>query len=224
MKRSRQIAFLPIALAIALAPAIAQEKEQAAFTEPFDGTLAKGWSWVREDSKAWRLDKSVLVVKTSTGGLWQKDNNNRNILLRALPEAKDQRVAVEALVENQPTNAFEHAGLVWYGDDDNYVLLVREKVGARMIVQLVSETKGKVKVGFAESPFEPKTVWLRMELSGGKAKGLFRASAKDEWQVLGQCDLPVKGEPRVGLITGYAAQKSDHEARFSKFRILAAAP
>jgi regulation of enolase protein 1 (concanavalin A-like superfamily) len=218
MKIIGYVILFPVVIAIA--PAIAQEKEQAVFTEPFDGTLAKGWSWVREDPKAWRLDKGVLVVKTSAGSLWQQQNNNRNILLRALPDAKDKRIAVEALVENEPTNAFEHAGLVWYCDDDNYVALMREKLGAKVAVQLVSESNGKPKVGFAEKPFEPKTVWLRMELSGGKAKGLYRASEKDDWQVLGQCDLPVKGEPRVGLITGYAPQKSDHESRFSKFRIL----
>lgn len=216
----RFVCVLLFQLVIAIVPAIAQEKEQTAFTEPFDGTLAKGWSWVREDAKAWRLDKGSLVVKTSTGSLWQQQNNNRNILLRALPDAKNKRVAVEALVENEPTNGFEHAGLVWYCDDDNYVALLREKLGAKVEVQLVSETNAKPKVGFAQKPFEPKTVWLRMELSGGKAKGLFRASEKDNWQVLGQCDLPLKGEPRVGLITGYAPQKSDHESRFSKFRIL----
>ena len=218
MKRFGCALFIPIV--ISLAPALAQEKERAVFTESFDGTLAKGWSWVREDPKAWRLDKNVLVIKTSTGSLWQQQNNNRNILLRVLPDAKDQRVAFEALVENEPTNGFEHAGLVWYCDDDNYVALMREKLGAKVAVQLVSETNGKPKVGFAEKPFEPKTVWLRMELSGGKAKGLYRATEKDAWQVLGQCDLPVKGEPRVGLITGYAPPKSDHESRFSKFRIL----
>lgn len=220
MKRSRLFALLPLSLAMGLAPVLAQEKERPAFTEPFDGTLAKGWSWVREDPKAWRLDKGALVVKTSTGSLWQQQNNNRNILLRPYPDAKNRRVAVEVRVENDPTNGFEHAGLVWYCDDDNYVALLREKLGAKVEVQLVSETDGKPKVGFAQKPFEPKTVWLRMELSDTKAKGLFRASEKDDWQVLGQCDLPLKGQPRVGLITGYAPPKSDHESRFSDFRIL----
>ena len=206
-------------LAVALSGAFAQDAEKVVFTEPFDGSLAKGWSWVREDSKAWRIDKGVLVIKTSTGSLWQKQNNNNNILLRALPEAKE-RIAVEVLVENEPTNGFEHAGLVWYGDDDNYVALLHEKLGAKVEVQLVAEYAGKPKVGFAQKPFEPKAIWLRMELADGKAKGMFRATEKDAWQALGQCDLPMKGEPRIGLITGYAPKDKGHESRFSKFRIL----
>jgi regulation of enolase protein 1 (concanavalin A-like superfamily) len=214
------MSFLALML-IGLSSAFAQDRDKVVFTEPFAEKLAKGWSWVREDAKAWRIDKGVLVIKTSTGGLWQKDNNNRNILLRALPETKE-RIAVEVLLENEPTNAFEHAGLVWYGDDDHYVKLLREKVGAKVIVQMVAETDGKPKVGFAEKPFEPKTVWLRMELAAGKAKGLFRATEKDDWQVLGQCDLPMKDSPRIGLVTGYAPKAPEHEARFSKFRILQA--
>ena len=199
--------------------AVAQEKEQVLFADPFDGTLAKGWTWLREDPKAWRIDRGVLVIKTSTGSLWQKQNNAKNLLLRGLPDSKE-RVAFEALIENEPTNGFEHAGLVWYCDDDNYVALMREKLGAVVKVQIVSEKDGKPKVGFAEKQFDPKTVWLRMELVGGKAKGLYRATEKDAWQVLGECELPVKGEPRVGLITGYAAKEQTHESRFSKFRIV----
>jgi regulation of enolase protein 1 (concanavalin A-like superfamily) len=212
---------LLVAVLAAVAQAGADEKEKVVFTEPFADKLDKGWSWVREDAKAWRIGKGVLVIKTSEGSLWQKQNNNRNILVRPLPQAKE-RVAVEVLVENEPTNGFEHAGLVWYGDDDNYVALLREKLGAKVEVQLVAEYDGKPKVGFAQKPFEPKTVWLRMEFKDGKAKGLCRASEKDEWQALGQCDLPMKGEPRIGLITGYAPKTPEHEARFSKFRILQA--
>ena len=143
------------------------------------------------------------------------------LLVSGPPEAKPQRFAFEALVENEPTNAFEHAGLVWYADDDNYVALLKEKVGNNVIVQLVSETQGRPKVGFAEKPYQEKAVWLRLEVSGGKARGLFRTTARNEWQVLGQCDLPPsRGEARIGLMTGYAAQGVEHYSRFSSLRLL----
>ncbi len=195
------------------------DDDPASFTEPFDRALAPGWSWLREDAKAWKIDKGALLIRTSTGSLWQKDNNTKNLLLRKPPKAKDGTLIVEVHVENEPTNAFEHAGLVWYYDDDNYVILVREKVGKQPIVQLVSETKGRPKVGFAEKPFAPKRVSLRLEIAGGKAKGMYRATDKDEWQTLGQCELPVKGMPRVGLITGYAPKGKEHWARFDHFSL-----
>lgn len=220
MKLAWPLLALSLALCFLTAAVCAQDKHQVVFAEPFDGTLAKGWFWVREDPKAWRIENGTLIIKTSMGSLWMEQNNNRNILLRSYPHAKDKPVAVEVLVENEPTNGFEHAGLVWYCDDDNYVALMREKLGAKVEVQLVSETNGKPKVGFAQKPFEPNKVWLRMELTRNKAKGVYRAVDKDDWQPLGECDLPLKGGPRVGLITGYAPKTGDHEARFSNFRIL----
>ncbi len=197
----------------------ADDKEPVLFEEAFNGRLGDGWSWVREDPKAWKIDQGALVIHTSTGSLWQKENDNHNILLRTPPDAKDGGLAVEVLVENEPTNGFEHAGLIWYCDDDNYVLLSKEKVG-KQVVQLVSETDARPKVGFAEKPYDGNTVWLRLEVAGGKAKGLFRATEKDGWQALGECDLPAKGDGRVGLITGYAPKDADHTSRFSHFRIL----
>jgi regulation of enolase protein 1 (concanavalin A-like superfamily) len=195
-------------------------EEAVLFEERFGERLGDGWSWVREDADGWKLDKGALVVRASTGGLWQKDNNTRNILLRKPPKTKDNHYAVEVYVENEPTNAFEHAGLVWYCDDDNYAILVKEKVGDKVIVQLVNEKEGRPKVGFAEKPFPGKGVWLQLEVAGTKAVGRYRATDRDEWQKLGECDLPLKGEPRVGLLTGYAPKNAEHAARFSGFRVV----
>ena len=58
-----------------------------------------------------------------------------------------------------------------------------------------------------------------MEVSAGKIRGQYRAADKDAWQTLGQSDIPAKGEPRIGLITGYAAKNVEHFTRFSGFRI-----
>ena len=220
MKKLRCSLLLTAVLAAALGAVVAADKEHVLFTEPFDGKLADGWFWVREDPKAWKIDKGSLVVRTSMGSLWQNQNNNRNLLLRKPPAAKNSRLLIEVRVENEPSNGFEHAGLVWYYDDDNYAILVKEKVGAGPIIQLVSETQGRPKVGFAQKPYKGKTVWLRMEVSGGRIRGQYRATEKDTWQTLGQCDLPGKGEAQFGLLTGYAPKNVEHFARFSKFRIL----
>lgn len=228
-RSNRVLAWLPIA-SIALALAAGQIRPAAAaervvFEEPFRGKLQDGWSWVREDPQGWRLDNGSLSIRTSTGGLWIEHNNSRNLLLRAAPSTEARPFAQEVLVKNRPANAFEHAGLVWYADDDNYVALMKEKVGNRPIVQLVSETKRKPKVGFAEKPYAPEAVWLRMEITARKARGLYREADSGPWTLLGECDLPVTpAEPRVGLITGYAAKNAEQFSRFSDYRILQASP
>ena len=78
MKRSWScLSILPL-LAIALTPAFAQEKEQVVFAELFDGKLAKGWSWVREDPKAWRIDNGTLVSNSRrTAKAWENRGGGR---------------------------------------------------------------------------------------------------------------------------------------------------
>ena len=88
--------ILIAALAATLASgSAADDKERVAFEEKFADKLDEGWSWVREDDKAWKLDSGSLVIRTSTGALWQQTNNNRNILLRKPPEVKAGGFAVE---------------------------------------------------------------------------------------------------------------------------------
>jgi regulation of enolase protein 1 (concanavalin A-like superfamily) len=212
--------LLPFILLVLAPVASAGEKEKALFTEAFTDKLADGWTWVREDAKGWRLDKGTLIVRTSTGGLWQKDNNGGNILLRTPPEVKDGKLAVEVLVDVEPTNVYENAGLIWYYDDDNYVIMVKEKIDKDVLMQLVAEQDGKPKAGFHKKFNEGKSVWVRMEVEGGKITGRYRVSPKDDWQTVGQCALPVRGQPKVGLTTAYAPKDAEHFTRFSNFRML----
>jgi hypothetical protein len=199
---------------------VVRAQEKTLFADPFTDKLADGWSWVREDPKGWRLDKGTLVIRTSPGGLFMKDNSGRNIALRTPPEVKEGKLAVEVLTENEPTNMYENSGLIWYYDDDNYTILVKEKIGADAIVHLFSERDGKPGTAFHKKFTGGKEVWFRMEVEPGKLSGLYRTSAKEEWQKLGQCDLLPKREPKIGLTTAYAARDAEHFTRFSGFRML----
>ena len=211
--------FVVVFIILVMADVVSAQ-EKTLFTEPFVDKLADGWSWVREDPKGWRLDKGTLVIRTSRGGLWGKDNNGGNIPLRTPPVVKEGKLAVEVLVEIEPTNLFENAGLIWYYDDDNYTILVKEKIGNDMLVHVVSERDAKPGAAFHKKFNEGKNVWFRMEVEPGKLAGYYRTSAKEEWLKLGQCDLPVRGEPKVGLTTAYAAKDAEHFTRFSNFRML----
>jgi len=195
-------------------------QEKILFTDPFVDKLADGWSWVREDPEDWRLDKGTLVIRTSRGGLFMKDNNGRNIPLRTPPEVKEGKLAVEVLVEIEPTNMYEDAGLIWYYDDDNHTILVKEKIGNDVLVHLFSERDAKPGTAFHKKFNERKDVWFRMEVEPGKLSGPYRTSSKEEWLKLGQCDLPLRGEPKIGLTTAYAAKDAEHFTRFSNFRML----
>lgn len=206
--------LLPVALLRADDPPKAGDKdgEKVIFEDPFDSKLAKGWSWLREDPKAWRIGKEGLEVRVLPGHGTQR----KNILLRPARQGKEG-IIVEMFVDSQPTVEFEHAGLQCYFDEHNWVGLVKEKVGESHI-QLTQRKDDKP--NYQNVVYEGQAVWLRLVVSGGKATGFYRATDKDEWKKVAECDLPAEGEFQLGLAAGGGPEDAEHWARFRNFRIL----
>jgi hypothetical protein len=40
------------------------------FQDDFKGGLAEGWTWVREDPKAWRATPEGLEIRVLPGNMW----------------------------------------------------------------------------------------------------------------------------------------------------------
>jgi regulation of enolase protein 1 (concanavalin A-like superfamily) len=209
-------AVLIAATVVALAR---DEPMRVLFEDRFPESLAKGWMWVREDDRAWKVGKDALIIQTSTGGIWTADRTAKNLLVRTLPEKHEAPMAIEVTLESEPTGQYEHAGLVLYFDDDNYVTLVKEVINGKSLVQLVSEKESKPVMPFPQEWYSASAISLRMVLADGKVTGHFRASDLDAWRKLGECKLPATGSPRVGLITGYGPKDARHEVKFQNFRI-----
>jgi regulation of enolase protein 1 (concanavalin A-like superfamily) len=216
MKRLFLVAMLGV-LATTAAGADKAPKDKVLFEEPFAGGLGKGWSWLREDPKAWHVEKGTLVLRTLPGYLHAKSNDSQNVLLRSLPKS-DRPLAVEVYLEGEPKVQYEHAGLVWYIDDDNYVSLFQEVLGGKVELQMVTEKEGKPR--FAVAKHEAKGVWMRLVISGGMITTQYKPSEKGEWKVVGQSDLPARGAARVGVTSGGAPKEAERHVRFRAFRIL----
>jgi regulation of enolase protein 1 (concanavalin A-like superfamily)/pimeloyl-ACP methyl ester carboxylesterase len=192
--------------------------DRVLFQERFASELREGWSWVREEPKAWRIEDGALVLRTLPGYLHAERNNAKNVLVRTPPDAKSTSIAVEVSLESDPLTQFEHAGLVWYYDDDNYVAVFKERLDGKPELQMVTERGGKP--SFAVKPYESRTVWLRLVASGANVVSQYRHSAEGAWQTVGESTLPVRGEPKVGITSGGTPEDAARYARFRNFRIL----
>jgi regulation of enolase protein 1 (concanavalin A-like superfamily) len=200
-------------------PAAAAEPK-VLFEEKFTGQLDKGWSWVRESPKAWRLEDGTLVLDTLPGSLWQNQASSRNLLLRPAPVTSKEGFMAEVLLDNQPKSQFEHAGIVCYYDDVNWVAFNKEFIGKSELL-LISEANAKPLLPCPEKAYGEREVWLRIVVTDRKVTGKYRASAKDPWQTLGERDLPPSEKPlQIGLLSGYGQEKPDRQARFRNFRLL----
>src|SRR5438552_14913827 len=86
------------------------------FQDDFKGKLGEGWSWVREHREAWRATERGLELRIEPGNMWGPQNNAKNVLVRAAPDASTNQLEVSVKVENKPTNQYEQVDLVWYYD------------------------------------------------------------------------------------------------------------
>lgn len=100
------------------------------FAEEFNGSsLSSSWDWVREETATYRVEDGALIWNTQAADLYQ-DNNSASVLTTDAPNGN---YVVEARVRlNLPAEGccfnFTQAGLVIYGDDDNYIKLTHVSI------------------------------------------------------------------------------------------------
>jgi len=194
-------------------------QEPPLFEEKFAGKLSEGWSWVREDAACWKVDGGALKIKAQPGTIWYKRNDAKNILVRKLPAAGTETapIAIEVTVDNAPVTNAEQCGLLLYGDDSNYVKLIRECNKGKPGIVFARESKG-----FPESlppKDEPKgPVVLKLVWSGAKVAGSYKAAG--DWVSLGDYELPApEGEIKAALAAHGAPADADRWATFTSFKI-----
>ena len=209
--------LLITALLLASIAVAGDEAPRVLYADNFD-KLDKDWAWVREEPKAWKLENNALVLRTQPGYIHGKSNTAKNVLVRPMPDAAGAPVAIEVSVENDPKIQFEHAGLPWYFDDDNYVGLYKESLGGKPEIQMIAEKDAKP-TG-AVKTCDAKKVWLRLVVADGKVTGQFRESETREWKTVGEKPSPMIGKAKAGIIAGGAPKDADHVATFKEFRIV----
>lgn len=97
-------------------------------SDEFDGTeLSAVWSWVREpEANTFAVENGRLRFDNQSADLWT-NLNNASVLTAAAPQ-RDYVVETKVTLANLPAQGccfnFNQAGLVIYGDDDNFVKLV----------------------------------------------------------------------------------------------------
>ena len=118
-------------------------------------------------------------------------------------------------MEGDPKVQFEHAGVVWYVDDDNYVSLFQEVLGGKVVLQMVTEKNGTPRTAVARH--DAKGVWIRLLISAGMITSQYRSSEKEAWRDVGQGEIPVEGPARVGVMAGGTQRRPKAMSAFEPF-------
>lgn len=187
--------------------------------DEFDGsTLDSGWSWVRErPPDSYSVADGVLSLPTESADL-HENQNSASVLHRPLPEGNwlvETRMRIDLPAEGCCFN-FAQAGLVVYGDDDNYLKLVHVSIWETRQTEWAKEV-GPVAPGFprygntvVSAPAE--WTWLRIARWERDDKAHYQAYVSQDgasWTRGGVWTHELD-EPSIGLVAmggaGFTAQ------------------
>jgi hypothetical protein len=205
------LACTPLALCRpGIAPADDASAGETVFEDRFDGALADGWTWLRENPGAWRLRDGALEIAIEPG----LAHNVKNALLRPAPDRREGKYAFEVTVTNTaaPTEQYEQAGITWYTDGKPVFKLVKERIDGGLFI-----IPGR-------KPIAAKTVQLRLVVDGERWTAQYRPGAEGEYLTAAEGKLPPPGNDQVSIQGYHGPAGGEHWIRFQNFRIVRLEP
>ncbi len=188
------------------------------FTDPFDGPLKEGWSWLREDPGAWRIRDGALEIRVQPGVA----QTVKNALVREAPDRSRGKYAVEVTVATltPPKQQYEQAGITWYHDGKPLAKLVKEYIDGKTWIVMGGPTDPDGKRGLAAKlPMEAQTVRLRLILTTDRYQAEFQPGGEGEFQAAGSGPLPPPSGDQMSLQCYNGPPDAEHWFRFDDFRI-----
>lgn len=218
------IALLALLATLAL-PGATHGSEAYMFQDNFNGKLGDGWSWRRENPKTWRVRDNALEIRIEPGNMWGPQNDGKNILLRPAPEQKERVIEFSCIVSNSPTEQYEQVDLVWYYSDSYMVKLGLELVDGKLSIVMGREENDRART-IALIGNDLRRVQLRLRVQDGIIQGSYRSPNSSQWQIAGECDLPVlqNAKPQIAIMTYQGGAKVEHWARIEQFELTVTAP
>ncbi len=176
------------------------------FEDRFDGKLADGWTWLRENPKTWRFGDGALEIRVEPGVA----PTVKNALVREAPDRSKGKFAFEVTVTNltKPIQQYEQAGLTLYHDGKPVFKLVKELIDGGLYI-----IPGKVAM-------DAKTVQLRLVVTADGWEAQFRPEGKGEFKTAAKGKLPPPGKDQISIQCYNGPPAAEHWFRFDDFRIL----
>jgi hypothetical protein len=195
-----------VGVLVALSGSLKGAEPRVVFEDRFDGKVADGWSWLREDAKTWRIKDGALEIRVEPGVA----PTVKNALVRKAPDRSQGKLAFDVTVTftAEPTKQFEQAGITWYRDGKPAFKLVHELIDGKTYI-----IPGKV-------PAPAKTVELRLIVTKDRFVAQFRPDGKGEFRTAAEGPLPAGPNQQVSLQCYNGPSDAEHWIRFDDFRIL----
>lgn len=179
--------------------------EQLVFEDRFQGRLAEGWYWLRENPGFWRLTEKGLEIRVEPGVA----TTVKNALVRPAPNRAEATYAIEVTVNNLAplTNQYEQAGITWYVDKKPVFKLVKELVDGQICI-----IPGK-------KPIPDRPVRLRLVVSKDRFVAQYKPEGEKAFLTAAEGSLPPPSVDEVSIQCYNGPADAEHWIRFEDFAI-----
>ncbi|HUT13625.1 MAG TPA: hypothetical protein VMY42_24270 [Thermoguttaceae bacterium] len=201
----RRVMLLATVWSFSCGPLPAAEP-QVIFEDGFNGKLAEGWTWLRENPEAWRIQDDALELRVEPGVA----NTVKNALLRPAPDRSRGKFAIDVTVTNtaQPTRQYEQAGITWYHAGRPVFKLVKELID------------GETWIIPGKKPMPATSVQLRLIVTSDRWIAQYRPDGKGDFLVAAEGSLPAPGEDQLSIQCYNGPPDAEHWIRFDDFRVV----
>ncbi len=176
-------------------------------SDGFDGTaLDEKWNRNVRQNQTISVANGKLTIPAAIGDLYQTSTPaSANLVLQDMPSGNFSaitKVTIPARI------GYQQAGLLIYGDDDNYVkLMLQARTGdstpsaETRVVQMAKETAGTASETNSPSLTAafPDTAYLRIDVSGTTATGFYSADGTTWTQITTTRDIASITNPKIGV-------------------------
>ena len=178
------------------------------YRDDFDGAdLGAGWEVVRRD-QGLVVSGGTLKIPTAQGDVYGGDNNAKNIVLRAAPAGP---WTMTAKIKHAGSRQYHQAGLIVYGDDDNYTKFDRLADNqptnpATEHFEFINEVAGTPRNTSADSGGQlgatyPQDFFMKIESDGTQIRG-YQSTNGTDWTLVGPPGRPAgTGNVRLGMFS-----------------------
>ncbi|AVH55083.1 MULTISPECIES: family 43 glycosylhydrolase [Streptomyces] len=206
-----------------------------AYSDDFDGSaLSPAWSWVRGPASGTSVGAGALSWPTQSAELYL-GNNTASVLTRPAPQGD---YVVETKLRFAPGTSNQQAGLVLYGNDDQYLKLVHAVLPVSHHPGAVTHVTEFAREGARPTTSPPlpvaygpmfggptaDTLWLRLSCHRDGTSGAHEVRAAtstdgSHWAWTGAWTLPDEGPLRIGLVSLNTAGATAHFDYVHTYRV-----
>jgi PKD repeat protein len=191
-------------------------------SDEFDGDRLNGCRWskiVRENPERYSVGNGVLALQAGPGDMFGGSQSAENLILQ---QARSGSWTVETRMSYEAVANYQQAGLMLYGDDNNWAKFGLLHINGRVLEYVWEQNNSPrrdpsqdvlpVQDGF------PSTLWMRLTSDGVDVRASYSVDGQT-WQAMGRpVPLSAIPDPHVGLF-GFTAGGPQNTATFDYFRV-----